>query len=434
MFARKRTPRRSSGSKVGGRTVIGGYRRPLWRSGGAHHRNPGPNPLVVAPVIGTLEGRMTPRPLSGSFRSYNTRTPGNGETARCSSPRHRFRKSCYGSPGEASPAIGCVEEVAAFGPRGITLGSGELSLGPIARTRPDRIPHAGGACPCDTSGVSGSASRPFPPSWRDADAAPARPARTVPKATTSAARSHEEREALSIEETIKVAVADDQRLFARGISGIVDEQPNMEIVGVAHDGEEAVALCRKEEPDVVLMDVHMPKMDGISATRELRDLLPNSAVLILTSSDEDEHVFEGIKAGALGYLLKDCTPEELARAIGTVHSGQTVMAPGIARKMLGTFGGSNAAPARAGSGARLAPPLTERELEVVKALARGKTDRQIARELGISEKTVGNHASNVYRKLHVFDRTQAVIYAVREGLVDVADLEYRPPPGEPRQP
>ncbi len=231
-----------------------------------------------------------------------------------------------------------------------------------------------------------------------------------------------------------MAVADDQRLFARGISGIVDEQPNMEIVGVAHDGEEAVALCRKEEPDVVLMDVHMPKMDGISATRELRDLLPSSAVLILTSSEEDEHVFEGIMAGALGYLLKDCTPEELARAIRTVHSGQTVMAPGIARKMLATFGGSNAAPARAGSGARLAPPLTERELEVVKALARGMTDRQIARQLGISEKTVGNHASNVYRKLHVFDRTQAVIYAVREGLVDVADLEYRPPPGEPRQP
>jgi len=223
---------------------------------------------------------------------------------------------------------------------------------------------------------------------------------------------------------------DDQRLLAGGIAGIVDEQPDMETVGVAHDGEAAVALCRKEGPDVVLMDVHMPKMDGIGATREVRDLLPGTAVLILTGSEDDEHVFEGIKAGALGYLLKDCTPEELARAIRAVRSGQTVMSPGIARKMLGTFGGAASGAGAPGS-ARLAPLLTERELEVVRALARGMSDRQIARELGISEKTVGNHASNIYRKLHIFDRTQAVIYAVREGLVDVEDLEYRPPPKEP---
>lgn len=276
---------------------------------------------------------------------------------------------------------------------------------------------------------SGSAFRPFPPPG-------GMPTRTVrQEATTSATRSDEEREALSIEEIIRVAVADDQRLFARGIAGIVDEQAGMEVVGVAHDGEEAVALCQKEEPDVVLMDVLMPKMDGISATRELRDLLPGTAVLVLTGSEEDEHVFEGIKAGASGYLLKDCTPGELAHAIRAVRSGQTVMGPGIARKMLGTFGGANAAAAGGSDrGARLAPPLTERELEVVKALARGMTDRQIARQLGISEKTVGNHASNVYRKLHIFDRTQAVIYAVREGLVDVADLEYRPPPEETREP
>ena len=109
------------------------------------------------------------------------------------------------------------------------------------------------------------------------------------------------------------------------------------------------------------------------------------------------------------------------------------MSAGIARKMLATFEGANAGAVRAGS-ARLTPPLTERELEVVKALARGRTDRQIAGELGISEKTVGNHASNIYRKLHIFDRTQAVIYAVREGLIDVTDLEYRPPPQEPQEP
>jgi len=221
-----------------------------------------------------------------------------------------------------------------------------------------------------------------------------------------------------------VAVVDDERLFARGLSGIVNELPGMEAVGQAHDGEQAVELCRKEEPDVVLMDVSMPVMDGISATREIRDLLPECAVLILTNSEEDEHVFEGIKAGALGYLLKDCTPEDLAHAIRTVHAGQTIMSPGIAQKMLATFEGAKTG---AQGSARLAPPLTERELEVIKALARGMSDRQIARELGISEKTVGNHTSSIYRKLHIFDRTQAVIYAVREGLIDITDLEYRPP-------
>jgi len=228
---------------------------------------------------------------------------------------------------------------------------------------------------------------------------------------------------MDIGEVIRVVIVDDQRLFAKGLAGIVDELPGMEAVGQAHDGEEALALCRKEEPDVVLMDISMPVKDGISATREIRDLLPECAVLILTSSEEDEHVFEGIKAGALGYLLKDCTPEDLAHAIPTVRSGQTVIAPGLARKMLATFEG---AAAGAGS-ARLAPPLTKRELEIIRALARGKNDRQIAKELGISEKTVGHHASNIYRKLHIFDRTQAVIYAVREGLIDVADLEYRHP-------
>ena len=223
------------------------------------------------------------------------------------------------------------------------------------------------------------------------------------------------------EEIIRVAVVDDQRLFAKGISGLVDMLPGVEVVGVAHDGQEGVELCRKEEPDVVLMDISMPKMDGISATRELRDLLPQTAVIILTGHEEDEHVFEGIKAGAQGYLLKDSEPENLSRAIRTVHAGDTIIAPELAQKMLSTFqsGGPR--------GSRLAPPLTERELEVIRALAQGMSDRQIARSLDISEKTVRNHTSNIYRKLHIFDRTQAVIYAIREGVIDVEELEYRPP-------
>jgi len=223
------------------------------------------------------------------------------------------------------------------------------------------------------------------------------------------------------EEIIRVAVVDDQRLFTKGLSGLVDMLPGVEVVGVAHDGEEGVALCRKEEPDVVLMDISMPKMDGISATREIKDLLPQTAVIILTGHEEDEHVFEGIKAGAQGYLLKDSEPEDLSRAIRTVYAGDTIIAPELAQKMLSTFesGGPR--------GSRLAPPLTERELEVIRALAQGMSDRQIAQSLAISEKTVRNHTSNIYRKLHIFDRTQAVIYAIREGVIDVEELEYRPP-------
>ena len=224
------------------------------------------------------------------------------------------------------------------------------------------------------------------------------------------------------EGTVRVAVVDDQRLFTKGLSGLVDMLPGVEVVGVAYDGEEAVALCRKEEPDVVLMDISMPKMDGISATREIKDLLPQTAVIILTGHEEDEHVFDGIKAGAQGYLLKDSEPEDLSRAIRTVYAGNTIIAPDLAQKMLNTFENN-----KPGSPQLSPPPLTERELEVIRALAQGMSDRQIARSLGISEKTVRNHTSNIYRKLHIFDRTQAVIYAIREGVIGVEELEYRPP-------
>src|ERR671915_124749 len=173
---------------------------------------------------------------------------------------------------------------------------------------------------------------------------------------------------LGAEETIRVVIADDQRLFANGLARIIGVQPDMEVIGEAHT--------------------------------------------------DDAHVFQGIKAGAQGYILKDCTPEDLTRAIRTVHAGDTIMAQDIAKKMLTTFEGIR-------SDAEIAPRLTERELEVVKALAHGKSNKEIARTLGISEKTVRNHASNIYKKLHIFDRTQAVIYAIRRGLVDIEELEPR---------
>src|ERR671910_1230146 len=203
---------------------------------------------------------------------------------------------------------------------------------------------------------------------------------------------------LEAEETIRVAIADDQRLFANGLARIIGVQPDMEVVGEAHTGEEAVSLCLEAEPDVVLMDLSMPVMDGVSATRKILSLLPRTRVLILTVHTDDAHVFQGIKAGAQGYILKDCTPEELTRAIRTVHAGETIMSQDIARKTLTTFESIR-------SNTELTPNLTERELEVIKALAQGKSNKEIAQALSISEKTVRNHASNIYNKLHIFDRT-----------------------------
>ena len=219
-------------------------------------------------------------------------------------------------------------------------------------------------------------------------------------------------------ETIRVAIADDQRLFANGLARIIDVQPDMEVVGEAHTGEEAVSLCLEVEPHLVLMDLSMPVMDGVSATRRILSLLPRTRVVILTVHTDDAHVFQGIEAGAQGYILKDCTPEDLTRAIRTVYSGDTIMSQDITMKMLNTFEGIR-------TEAQIAPRLTERELEVIKVLARGKSNKEIAWSLGISEKTVRNHASNIYKKLHIFDRTQAVIYAIRHGLVDVEELEPR---------
>ena len=221
---------------------------------------------------------------------------------------------------------------------------------------------------------------------------------------------------LNSTETIRVAIADDQQLFSGGLVRIIGVQPDIEVVGEAHDGEEAVNLCLETEPDVVLMDISMPVMDGVSATRRIREVLPRTRILILTVHTDDGHVFQGIKAGAQGYLLKDCTPDDLTRAIRTVYAGDTIMAQDIAQKMLTTFEGIRS------EDAEITPHLTERELEVIKALARGMSNKQIAQSLQISEKTVRNHASNIYKKLHIYDRTQAVIYAVRRGLVNLETL------------
>jgi DNA-binding NarL/FixJ family response regulator len=217
---------------------------------------------------------------------------------------------------------------------------------------------------------------------------------------------------------IRVAIVDDQPLFTDGLGRIVGAQEGMEVVGVAHDGESGVKMCSELRPDVILMDINMPIMDGVTATGKIRDLLPDAKILILTVHADDVHVFQGIKAGATGYLLKDCTPEDLSRAIKTVNAGDTIMAPEIARKMLLAF-------EEADHEQPEVPSLTRRELDIVTAFARGRGNKQIARDLSISEKTVRNHVSNIYKKLHVYDRTQAVLYAIREGLIETEGLEER---------
>ena len=214
---------------------------------------------------------------------------------------------------------------------------------------------------------------------------------------------------------IQVAIVDDQPLFADGLGRIVGAQPEMEVIGTAHDGESGVKMCAELRPDVILMDINMPIMDGVTATGKIRDILPDAKILILTVNGDDVHVFQGIKAGATGYLLKDCTPDDLSRAIRTVHAGDTIMAPEIARKMLLAFEEADPEPE--------APSLTRRELDIVTAFARGQGNKQIARDLAISEKTVRNHVSNIYKKLHVYDRTQAVLYAIREGLIDANGIK-----------
>lgn len=221
---------------------------------------------------------------------------------------------------------------------------------------------------------------------------------------------------MSYEEKIRVALVDDQRLLTSLLASILDIQADIEIVGQAHTGEEAVELCLNTQPDVVLMDISMPGMGGVAATREIKSLLPNIRILILTIHTDDAHALRGMKAGAQGYIPKDCTPEELLRAIRAVYNGVTIIARDIAINILGAFEGVR-------SDVDIAPRLSGRELEVIMALAQGKSNKEIAQTLDISEKTVRNHTSNIYKKLHVFDRTQAVIYAIREGLVDIEELE-----------
>ena len=214
-----------------------------------------------------------------------------------------------------------------------------------------------------------------------------------------------------MKDTFRVLIADDHPLFREGMRGRLDRVGDIAVVGEAASGEEAVELARKLEPHVVLMDIKMPGLNGIEATREILRANPGVGVLMLTMFEDDDSVFAAMRAGAKGYLLKDSGGEGVVYAIRAVTSGEAVFGPGVAERIIGFF-----SVPRSGAPQRAFPELTEREEEILSLVAQGKSNQEIARQLFVSLKTVRNHVSNILVKLQVADRAQAVIRARDAGM------------------
>ena len=210
---------------------------------------------------------------------------------------------------------------------------------------------------------------------------------------------------------IRILIADDHPLFRDGMHGLLDSVADAQVVGEATTGDEAVALAASLQPDVILMDIKMPGMNGIEATRQILYTSPHIAILVVTMLEDDDYVFAAMRAGARGYLLKGANQAEVLRAIRAVANGEAIFGPAIARRVLGYF-----ATPRPAAPARLFPELTERETEVLNLIAQGRSNQEIADQLVLSLKTVRNHVSNIFSKLHVADRAQAIIRAREAGL------------------
>lgn len=213
--------------------------------------------------------------------------------------------------------------------------------------------------------------------------------------------------------TIRVLLVDDQALFREGLNTLLSVHPDIEVVGEASNGEEALAAAQELKPDVVLMDLRMPVLDGVAATRQLRQRQPESQIIILTTFDDDEDVFEGLRAGAAGYLLKDVSSAKLVEAIKAAAQGESFLQPSVAAKVLAEFTRltREKPPAAASANEQLVEPLSERELEILRSVATGASNKEIADLLFIAEGTVKNHLTNILGKLNVRDRTQAVLKA-----------------------
>jgi DNA-binding NarL/FixJ family response regulator len=218
-------------------------------------------------------------------------------------------------------------------------------------------------------------------------------------------------------EPIRVLVVDDHALFRRGLEIVLAQESDIEVVGEAGDGAEAVEQAADLLPDVVLMDVRMPRRSGIEACTAIKDVVPSARIIMLTISDEEGDLYEAIKAGATGYLLKEISIDEVATAIRAVAGGQSLISPAMASKLLTEFA---TLIKRDGDRQQVpAPRLTERELEVLRLVARGLNNRDIAKQLFISENTVKNHIRNILEKLQLHSRMEAVVYAVREKLLEI---------------
>jgi NarL family two-component system response regulator LiaR len=216
---------------------------------------------------------------------------------------------------------------------------------------------------------------------------------------------------------IRILLADDHVVVREGTRELLEREEDLEVVAEAGDGEEAVRLATNQCPDVVLMDIAMPKLDGIEATKRIKAINPAIAVLVLTAYDDDQYVFALLEAGAAGYLLKDVQTNELIRAIHAVYAGESVLHPTIARKVVNRFAQPTGRPREESA----VEQLTERELEVLKLAAKGMTNRQIADELTLSIHTVQAHLSNIFGKLGIGSRTEAVLYGLRKGWLTLED-------------
>lgn len=222
-------------------------------------------------------------------------------------------------------------------------------------------------------------------------------------------------------ENIKVLIADDHRVVREGLSSILKTKENIEVVGEAQDGQEAVEKTRALEPDVILMDVSMPRMGGVEATRIVKREFPHIGIIALTMYEEQQYIFDLVRSGATGYLLKDTDSSQIVSAIRAVYRGESLIHPSVASKILAEF--SLLAQGKGKKRLGVEHDLTEREITVLRLVADGKTNKEIANSLDLSEKTVKNHVRNIFHKLQVYDRTQAAILAIRKGIID---LEPRP--------
>jgi DNA-binding NarL/FixJ family response regulator len=217
-------------------------------------------------------------------------------------------------------------------------------------------------------------------------------------------------------EPVRVVIVDDQELFRRGLVMLVSTEDDIEVVGEAADGDQATALAAATVPDVILLDVRMPKRSGIEACLTIKEVAPSAKIIMLTMSDDEADLYDAVKNGASGYLLKDASIDQVAQAIRVVADGQSLISPSMATKLLDEFKSISRGGVKPGG---MLPRLTDRELEVLNLVARGLNNREIARDLFISENTVKNHVRNILEKLQLHSRMEAVMYAVREKLLDL---------------